>query len=223
MKEIANKKDILNYSSLTALILSVVCVASSLCSFGLSKITGMPTSIQMILSFVIWLVKFVGCIWIMKYFMARLVSDFVKVTNKMTFKLGIYASFFSAILIGVYTLLHIQVIITPEVYEESFIQAIGPTYSMLDSNSQKALNDLIPELSTISMISTFLYCFIYGVVLSSILSSRIPKADVFSEYLRKETENHGVKPETLEDDNKNENIEPQSQDNLDANKSEDNN
>jgi hypothetical protein len=70
--------------------------------------------------------------------------------------------------------------IAPDAVSESFDQIFAQMGPMLDSNSQQALTALEPKMPAIAFFSNLIYCFLFGVILSAILSRNIPKADPFA-------------------------------------------
>ena len=54
--------------------------------------------------------------------------------------------------------------------------------SMMDSNSMAMLEKMEDSYPQILFFSNLIYCFIYGTVLSAILSRSIPKNDPFASY-----------------------------------------
>ena len=53
---------------------------------------------------------------------------------------------------------------------------------MLDSNSMSMLEKMEEDYPQISFFSTLIYCFLYGTVLSAILSRNIPERDPFANF-----------------------------------------
>ena len=54
--------------------------------------------------------------------------------------------------------------------------------SMLDSNSMAMLEKMEDSFPQISFFSNLIYCFLFGLVLSAILSRNIPKRDLFADF-----------------------------------------
>ncbi|MGN0189424.1 MAG: hypothetical protein ACI395_07915, partial [Candidatus Cryptobacteroides sp.] len=72
-------------------------------------------------------------------------------------------------------------IINPDMISEQItavIQILGPK---ADSNTLSALGEMEGSMPKIIFFSNLIYCFIYGVVLSLILSRRIPSDDPFAD------------------------------------------
>jgi hypothetical protein len=59
------------------------------------------------------------------------------------------------------------------------MQAAAP---MMDSNSLKEIDKMSENLPQLTFFSNLIYCFIYGSILSGILSRNIPSRDPFASY-----------------------------------------
>lgn len=131
------------------------------------------------LSFLLWLIKFAGCIWLMKMFMKKLCKDYPGATNSGTFKFGMATALYSAL---IYSALYLADIlfIAPDMFESQMAAAIQSYSSILDSNSMAMLEKMEGSYPQISFFSNLVYCFLYGTVLSAILSRNIPSRDPFS-------------------------------------------
>ncbi len=133
------------------------------------------------LSFVLWLVKFAGCILLMRFFMKKLCKDFGEATNSDTFKFGVMTAFLSALILSAASLANI-LFISPELFESQMAAVIQSYSSMLDSNSMSMIEKMQDSYPQISFFSNLVYCFLYGTVLSAILSRNIPVRDPFANY-----------------------------------------
>lgn len=142
---------------------------------------GMPAFISSILSFVLWAVKFVGCIWIMKFFMKKFVAENSTVSNSGTFRLGMAMAILSALVYSAAAFANVA-FISPELFEEQMDMVMQQMGSMMDSNTQSLLETYMENLAQITFISNLIYCFVFGTILSFILSRNIPSKDPFAEY-----------------------------------------
>lgn len=129
----------------------------------------------------LWIAKFVGCIYILKAFMQTLVDSYDGVQRRQTLKLGVFASLFSALIFSAANLADV-LYISPDAIEQAFDIALSQYSAMLDSNSLAAIDSLKGNMPAITFFSNFIYCFLYGTVLSSILSRYVPKSDPFAGF-----------------------------------------
>ena len=107
---------------------------------------------SMAVSFILWLVKFILCIWLMMFFMKKLCSEFGEATNADTFKFGMATALLSALIYSAISLANI-LFISPDLFSEQMSAAIQTYSSMLDSNSMAMLEkmeDSYPQISFFS-------------------------------------------------------------------------
>lgn len=180
MTENIDRKDVLNSASVSGLVLGAVCIAYAGIIYAVDK-TGMSAMLSTLLKSVLWAAKFVGCIFFMRYFMRRLDSQH-GISQKTAFRQGVLSALFSALIVSGATFAQIQFIITPESYVAEMMAAMSQMSGMLDSNSQRAMQGIIQKLPLISFFSTLIYCFLYGTVLSAILSRYVKPSDPFADY-----------------------------------------
>ena len=115
----------------------------------------------------------------MIFFMKRLAKSYDNVTNSTTFKFGTTVAACSALIFAAASLANVT-IINPDLISrqmEAVVQILG---SKADSNTLAALGDMEESMPEIVFFSNLFYCFLYGVVLSLILSRRIPSNDPFA-------------------------------------------
>ena len=180
MKETVSNKAISNLASLAGLALGGVSAAYLLITENISGWIDSPAVVSVI-NMILWIAKFVGSIMLMKYFMQKLVLDYDGVKNVHTLKLGLFASAFSALIFSA-TVLADMIYINPDAINEAYNMTMSMYGSSLDSNTLKAMEEVKGNLPTISFFSYLIYCFLYGLVLSGILSRSIPKFDPFAEF-----------------------------------------
>lgn len=178
MRENISTKAIVNNASICGFILGAVSVAYAILTQFLS---GMDSGILLsMITIVLWLAKFTGCIYILRFFMKKLTAEYSNVENSHTLKQGLLSAGFSALLVSAYTFADLAYI-RPEMLSEQ-VDLIYQMYSnMLDSNSMQALEEILPKMPMISFFSNLIYCFLYGTVLSVILSKNIPSRDPFAD------------------------------------------
>ena len=182
MKETVSKSIIWNRACISAIPMALVPILYSIltrllsgagsagAAFGVTLLTG-----------VLWMAKLVLCIWMMAWAMRRLVDGHDGVTNRDTFHYGVAIALLSAIITAAWSLAD-MVLIHPEFWQEQLNDTIQQISPMLDSNSREALSKIEGSFTTVSFFTTAIYCFLYGTVLSSILSRNIPKQDPFAGF-----------------------------------------
>lgn len=135
------------------------------------------------LSLVLWAIKFIGCIWLMRFFMKKLCEEYGNATNADTFKFGMMTALLSALIYSAINLANI-LFVSPDFFAAQMQEAIRSYSSMLDSNSMAMLEKMEDAYPQIAFFSNLIYCFLYGTVLSAILSRNIPVRDPFANFER---------------------------------------
>lgn len=133
------------------------------------------------LSWLLWIVKLAGLIWLMRWWMARLCNSYKGVTWRHTLKFGTWTAFFSALITGLCFYIA-AAYVNPDQIQEAFDAVIrsGATAHM-DSNQTAALEEMMDKLPIYGLVSNIIYCFLYGRILSRILCARIPGKNPFAE------------------------------------------
>ena len=129
----------------------------------------------------LWIAKFAGCIFLMKLFMKRFLSAHPQASNKDTFRMGTATALLSAFFYSAIMFVD-MVYITPDLYAAQYEIAMQQYSSMMDSNSRNMMKKFIEMLPQFQFVWNLLYCFVYGMVLSAILSRNIPSQDPFADY-----------------------------------------
>ena len=133
-----------------------------------------------ILSFILWAGKLVLCIFLMKYFMKKFCSAHPGCINQDSFKFGVCTALLSALIYSAAYFAFVS-FISPESIKESFDAAMSSYSSMMDSNSIAAIESMEENFPMIAFFSNLIYCFLFGTILSAILSRNIPSRDPFAE------------------------------------------
>jgi len=141
----------------------------------------MPAFLNSIVSFILWAAKFVGCIWIMKFFMKKFASENESVTNSGTFRLGTIMALLSALVYSAVAFANVA-FISADLFAEQMDAVMQQMAPMMDSNTMSVMDTYMENLPQITFISNLIYCFLYGMILSFILSRNIPSKDPFADY-----------------------------------------
>lgn len=175
-----------NKAARNGLLLGLFTAACRILSQAISS-TGTATAGTAVLNGIVWLVQFGGCIWLMKFFMERLAGNFDGVTNRTTAKYGRMLALASSIIFSAAMFFDVS-FISPETVTRQmdlYYQMYG---NMLDENTRAMLQKVEDYYPQIMFFSTLIYSFLYGVVLSAILSVSIPRKDPFSSFMDKKGE-----------------------------------
>ena len=182
--ETISGKAIWNVATKAGLMFGLVSVAYNYISIYLGSLVGSSFLLNFFASVGVWLLrvaKIVGLILLMRACMTRLTRNYSEVTNGDTFLLGIAISALSAIIVAGFTLLDCTVLL-PTHYQNVMNQVMAELQPSMDANLRSAMEDVLSNFSGIMFWSTLFYCILYGVILSRILSRRIPAQDPFADF-----------------------------------------
>jgi hypothetical protein len=178
MEQNITRKDMWNTAATAGLVLGAVSAAYM---FVTQLMAGTSGFMMTILGFLLWAAKFGGCIWLMAFFMKKHAAAHPEVDNKETFRLGMITALLSALVYSAAAFANIAFISGDAIAEQVNLtmQQMG---SMMDSNSMSLMETYMEKLPQITFFSNLLYCFVFGTVLSYILSRNIPSRDPFANY-----------------------------------------
>ena len=172
MKEQINNAHIWNAAARTGLVFGLfsgICLAAK----QLAAASGMPASTSTILGIALWGLEFFGCIALMAFFMKKLSRDFDEVTRRDTFRYGRRIALLSGLILAAVQLLLVTTV-GRETFETTMEEAMQAYTPMLDANASNALEEMLDMLPVFAFFGQWLWCWIYGTILSSILSRFIP-------------------------------------------------
>ena len=174
------RKNLWNTAGKAGLILGVTSAAFMFLSQWLSQ-GSVPAILNSILSFVIWAVKFVGCIWIMRFFMKSFVQQNSDADNSTSFRMGVAAALLSAVVYAAFSFANVA-FISADFFAEQMDTVLQQMAPMMDSNALSQIDKTMENLPQITFVSNLIYCFLYGTVVALILSRNIPSKDPFADY-----------------------------------------
>ena len=174
-----SRKDLWDAAGKAGLVLGLVSAAYVLVSALLTKISGGAgmAFIFTILAFLAWAAKFAGCILLMKFFMKKFADAHPGIDNSGTFRFGMVTALLSALIFAAFDMAYVTWI-APDTMSQA-IETVQESYgSMLPEESLEALEEI--NFGTVSFFTNLIYCFLFGTVLSAILSRNIPSSNPFT-------------------------------------------
>ena len=180
MEKRISRKDLWDGAGKAGLVLGLVSSAYVLISMLLTKLSGSTgmALVSTLLSFLLWALKFGGCIYLMKLFMTRFAAAHPGCDNSDTFRFGMVTAFLSALIFSAFDLAYLTWL-APDTMSQA-IETVTEAYgSMLPAESIEAMEEM--NFGQISFFTNLIYCFLFGTVLSAILSRSIPSRNPFSE------------------------------------------
>ena len=160
--------------------LGLVSAAYTLLTLLMAKLT-IPAFINSVVTFLLWVAKFYICIWMMKNAMTKYVADVPEVSNRDTLVLGTCTALLSAFIFASLSFINIEFIFA-DFYTQQIDTVMQQMAPMMDSNTLNAVDSFMENLPQLTFFSNLIYCFLFGTVLSAILSRNIPSKDPFADY-----------------------------------------
>lgn len=142
--------------------------ANSLISVGISGVWGS------VATFALWGLKFYLCIWLLKKFMKIFVKYNPEAGNPDTLRFGILTSLLSSLVYSAFYLAWVT-FIQPDI----FIDALQEVAASMPADAVSQMQDMMDRMPKLTFFANLIYCFIFGTVLSLILSRDIPPVNPF--------------------------------------------
>ena len=186
MERTFSRKDLWDAAGKAGLVLGLVSTAYVLVTSLLTKLNGSTgmALISTLLAFIVWAAKFAGCILLMKYFMTKFAAAHPGVDNSGTFRFGMVTALLSALIFAAFDMAYMTWI-APDTMSQA-MEMIQESYgSMLPEESFEAMENI--NFGTVTFFANLIYCFLFGTILSAILSRNIPSRNPFADFGRKDT------------------------------------
>ena len=180
MEKPVSRKDFWDGAGKAGLVLGLVSIAFLLLNSLMGKAseaTG-KTILFSILGLPVWVAKFVGCIALMKFFMKRFAASHPAVDNTDSFRFGMAVAFLSALVFAAFQLAY-TTWIAPDTFAEAQEIAVSTYGSMMPAESIEMMQNM--NFGVVTFFTNLIYCFLFGTVLSAILSRNIPSRNPFAE------------------------------------------
>ncbi len=174
MAESYSRKDFWDGAGKAGLVLGLVPIVYMLIEQLLLQDAAekLGTAPATLVTFLLWTAKFVGCILLMRWFMRRFANTHDGVTRRDASRYGSAIALTSALIYSAFVLAWSKFIDT-EMFTRAFEQAAEQYSAYMDSNTMEMMEEMQGQMPVIAFFSNFIWCFLYGSILSSILSSRI--------------------------------------------------
>lgn len=173
------KNSMLEQAGKAGLVLGGVSIAYML----LTMLTGKaaengPAILLGLVNILLWVAKFLGCIYLMRFFILRFAANDPEADNSRAFRFGTLTALLSALIYSAFYLAYVS-FIAPDTFEEA-LSALTDN-PMLDSNTLTAVEDMIPRMPTISFFVNLIWCWLFGTILAAIFSRNISSKNPFDE------------------------------------------
>lgn len=138
----------------------------------LKELAGMSKSAFLVQAAVVilWSVEFFGCILLMKKVQLDLRDKYENVKMEDTFRLGRRAAALSGLLLA--SAQALIILYMPQETMDTLVSDISQAMSMTSSQKEQ-VEGMLDKMPLYTFVFQWLYCFLYGTVLSSIMSRYI--------------------------------------------------
>ena len=136
------------------------------------------TILLTLVNFLIWVAKLCACIFLMRLFMQRFSQAAPAADNTRVFRFGARTALLSALLYSAFYLAYVS-FIAPDTFEKAL--ELVQDNPFMGSSDMAAVEEMIPRLPTFAFFANLLYCWLFGTILSAILSRNIPSRNPFTD------------------------------------------
>ena len=182
--DVIAKKTLWNYAGTAGLGMGLISTASMFTGQYLSTLS-LSGFLTVLIGLILWALETGGCIWLMWIFMKRFAAACPSADNRATFRMGMATAFLSALVYSAASFANIA-FISVDFYTEQYQILMQQMAPVMDSNSKDMLAKMQDYLPQITFFSNLTYCFMFGTIVSAVLSRGIPSRDPFADYRQDE-------------------------------------
>ena len=177
MKETISNSTQWNNAAKAGLVLGGTVIVYSFATLLLSKVHGsaIVLILMRLLNYILWFAKLVGCFLLMKYFIRKQSRTYSGVDTRTSFSYGLKIALCSALICAAYTLWSVTQI-DAEGLTTLFNEAISE--NQVDNNTKAAIEKLINNAPVLFTVAQFIYCFLCGLIITSIITRTTPTEDI---------------------------------------------
>ncbi len=171
------KINIWNEAGKSGLVLGLVSIVYMVVASLVSKLgaTGATAFLIGFLNFILWAAKLFICIWLMRTFMLHFSAKNPSADNRKVFRFGMVTALYSSLLFSAFYLVYV-LYINPESLTASFDAIMAQYSGMVDSQTLESMENMKSEMPAISFFSNFIWCWLFGTIISAIFSKNIPSS-----------------------------------------------
>ena len=156
------------------LVLGGVSIAYFLTGILLQK-AGVPQIAMSVSSVFLWILKFAGCIYLMWFFLKTEAASNGRERSGVL-KYGMGLALCSALVYSAFYFAWV-LFVQPDFFDQTF-DALMQAYSQfLPAESLESIANMKSSMPTISFFTNLIWCWLYGTILSAILSSSLCRQD----------------------------------------------
>ncbi len=170
-----------NKAGLSGLVLALVTVALAV----LMELSSRAGALGGILRIAVNIVKIVCCIYLFRRFILRF-RDETGASAKELYRYGLRIAICSSLLVAGYYL-YSATQISPEDYAATVESVLSAYPESVAAQAESQIETMLPKIPAITFFAMLFYCFVWGMVLSSIYSKKADPSDPFADLGPKES------------------------------------
>lgn len=133
-----------------------------------SALTG-STFLVTAAAIILWAVEFFGCILLMKKYMLDQIERHQGITQLQLYKFGRRVALLSGFILAAVDALIVS-LVPDETLEATLTEAMAAMPASLQGNAEESISMMMDNFPLFTFLGQWLYCFLYGAVLSAIMS-----------------------------------------------------
>ena len=176
MKEVVDNKTLWNEAARVGIVFGLF---SSVC-LGLKEAAALTNSTLLVTAaaIILWAVEFFGCILLMKKYMLDELEKHEGMTQLQLYKFGRRVALLSGFILAV-----VNAVIVSFVPDETLAETLNETMAAMPASMQADAEDtmalMMDKFPLLTFLGQWLYCFLYGSILSAIMSRYVSVYSVF--------------------------------------------
>jgi len=143
----------------------------------LSALTG-STFVVSLASIVLWAVEFFGCILLMKKYMLDEIDKHPGIQPSEVYTFGRRVALLSGLILAAVNAIIISRI-PPETMEETMASIVTSMPASMQADAGDQIAAMIDKMPIYTFIGQWIYCFLYGTILSAIMSRYVTMYSIF--------------------------------------------
>ena len=189
MKEVVDNKTLWNEAARVGIVFGLF---SSVC-LGLKEAAALTNSTLLVTAaaIILWAVEFFGCILLMKKYMLDELEKHEGMTQLQLYKFGRRVALLSGFILAV-----VNAVIVSLIPDETLAETLNETMAAMPASMQADAEDtmalMMDKFPLLTFLGQWFYCFLYGSILSAIMSRYV---SVYSVFKR----NSNIDPNTPDD------------------------
>ena len=137
-----------------------------------------PMFLMGLLNVLLWIAKFAGCIWLMRYFILRFAQSDPTVDSARAFRFGTLTALLSALIYSAFYLAYVS-FIDPGIYDQAL--EMVQDNPLIDTNMMAQMEEMMPQMPKIGFFGNLIYCWLFGTILAAIFSRSVSSRNPFDE------------------------------------------